>query len=108
MLFSLKNTGLRIRSVYTSYWRFDQIEKNVKAYINDIVVMLATPGDLLDDLSETSGNLQKFRMKLNLKKYVFGVSSEKLLGYVVSTPRIDANPRKVDAIDQLHSPRLQK
>jgi hypothetical protein len=33
---------------------------------------------------------------------------KKLLGYVVSTPGIDANPRKVDAIDQLHSPRLQK
>jgi hypothetical protein len=40
--------------------------------------MLAKRGDLLDDLGETFGNLQKFRMKLNLKKYVFGVSSEKI------------------------------
>jgi hypothetical protein len=41
-------------------------------------------GDLLDDLKETFDNLRKFKMMLNPKKCVFGVSSGKLLGYMVS------------------------
>jgi hypothetical protein len=40
-------------------------------------------------------------MMLNPKKYVFGVSSEKLLSYMVSCQGIDANPKKVEAIEQL-------
>jgi hypothetical protein len=42
---------------------------------------------------------------LNLKKYVFGVLSGKLLRYMVSTRGIDANPKKVEAINQLQPPR---
>jgi hypothetical protein len=38
-------------------------------------------------------------MMLNPKKYVFGVSSEKLLGYMVSSWGINVNPKKVEAIE---------
>jgi hypothetical protein len=58
-------------------------------------------GNLLDDLKETFNNLRKCKMKLNPKKCVFGISSGKLLGYMVSTQGIDANPKKVEAIEQL-------
>jgi hypothetical protein len=40
-------------------------------------------------------------MMLNPKKRVFGVSSGKLLGYMVSTRGIDANPKKVESNEQL-------
>jgi hypothetical protein len=63
------------------------------------VVKLKKKGDLLDDLKETFDNLCKYKMMLNPKKYVFDVSSEKLLGYMVSSWGIDANPKKVDAIE---------
>jgi hypothetical protein len=43
-------------------------------------------------------------MMLNPKNYVFDVSSGKLLGYMVSTQGIDANPKKVEVIEQLQSP----
>jgi hypothetical protein len=43
-------------------------------------------------------------MMLNSKKYVFGVSSEKLLGYMVLARGINANPMKVEAIEKLQSP----
>jgi hypothetical protein len=39
---------------------------------------------------------------------VFGVSSGKLLGYMVSSRRIDANPKKVEAIENLQPPRTRK
>jgi hypothetical protein len=43
-------------------------------------------------------------MKINPKKYVFGVSSEKLLSYMVSSWGIDANSKKVEVIKQLQPP----
>jgi hypothetical protein len=39
---------------------------------------------------------------------VFGVSSGKLLGYMVSSRGIDANPKKVEAIENLQPPRTRK
>jgi hypothetical protein len=54
--------------------------------------------DLLDDLKKTFDNLRKYKLMLNPKKCVFGVSSRKLLGYMVSSRGIDANPTKVEAI----------
>jgi hypothetical protein len=64
--------------------------------------------DLLDDIKETYDNLHKYKMMLNSKKYVFDVSSEKLLGYIVSSQRIDANLKKVKAIKNLQPPQTRK
>jgi hypothetical protein len=47
-------------------------------------------------------------MMLNSKKYVFDVSSGKLLDYMVSSQGIDVNLKKVEAIEQLQSPQTQK
>jgi hypothetical protein len=76
-------------------------------YIDDIVVKSKKRGNLLDDLKETFDNLRKYKMKFNPKKCVFGVSSGKLLDYMVSARGIDADPKKVEAIKQLHPPQTQ-
>jgi hypothetical protein len=81
---------------------------NVEAYINDIVVKSEKYGDLLDDLKETFDNLCKFKMMLNPKKCVFGMSSGKLLSYMVSSQGIDANPKKVEAIKNCNHLGLEK
>jgi hypothetical protein len=47
-------------------------------------------------------------MMLNPKKCVFGVSSGKLLSYMVSSRGIDANPKKVEAIEKLQPPQTRK
>jgi hypothetical protein len=62
-----------------------QIGRNVKAYIDDIVMKSKKQEDLLDDLKETFDNLHKYKMMLNLKKCMFSVSSRKLLGYKISS-----------------------
>jgi hypothetical protein len=43
-------------------------------------------------------------MKLNTEKCTFGVSSGKLLGYMVSHHGIDPNPEKVSAITKMKPP----
>jgi hypothetical protein len=107
MTFRLKNEGATYKK-YVHTVLEGQIGQNVEAYIDDIVVKLEKHGDLLDDLKETFDNLRKFKMMLNPKKCVFGMSSGKLLGYMVSSQGIDANPKKVEAIKKLQPPRTGK
>jgi hypothetical protein len=85
-----------------------QIGRNVEAYIDNIVVKSEKCGDLFDELKEAFDNLCKFKMMLNPKKCVFGISSGKLLGYTVSSRGIDANLKKVEAIKKLQPPWTRK
>jgi hypothetical protein len=85
-----------------------QIERNVESYIDDVVVKWKKHGDLLEDLKESFNNLRKYKMMLNPNKYIFGVSSGKLLGYMVSFRGIDVNPTKVEAIGKLKPPRTRR
>jgi hypothetical protein len=84
MTFELKNGGATYQKCIHTILE-PQIGRNVEAYIDDVVVKSKKHGDLLDNLKETFNNLRKYKMMLNPKKYVFGVSSEKLLGYMVSS-----------------------
>jgi hypothetical protein len=63
----------------------NQIGRNIKACIDDIVVKSKKHGNLLDDLRETFDNLHKHHMMLNPNKCIFVMSSGKLLGYMVSS-----------------------
>jgi hypothetical protein len=100
MTFELKNGGATYQKCIHIVLE-PQIGRNVKAYIDNIVVKSKKQDDLLDDLKETFNNLHKYNMMLNPIKYIFGVSSGKLLNYMVSSWGIDANPKKVEAIEQL-------
>jgi hypothetical protein len=107
MEFGLKNGGATYHKCIQIILEA-QIGWNVKAYIDDVVVKSKKRRDLLDDLNETFDNLHKYKMKLNPKKCVFGVSSGKLLSYMVSAWGIDAIPKKVEAIEQLLPPQTRK
>jgi hypothetical protein len=107
MAFGLKNGGATYQKCIHIILEH-QIGRNVEAYIDDIVVKLKKHVVLLDDLKETFDNLRKYKMMLNPKKYVFGVSSEKLLSYMVSSRGIDVNLKKVEAIEQLQPPQTRK
>jgi hypothetical protein len=107
MTFRLKNEGVIYQKCIHIILK-PQIGRNVEAYIDDVVMKMKKRGDLLDDLKETFDNLCKYKMMLNPKKCVFSVSSGKLLGYMVSSRGINANSKKVKAIEQLQPPQTQK
>ena len=69
-----------------------QIGRNVQVYVEDIVIKIYSASTLLDDLRETFVALNKYRIKFNPKKCVFGVLAGKLLRYMVSARGIEANP----------------
>ena len=52
--------------------------------------------------------LRKFNMRLNPQKCAFGVTSGKLLGYVISSRGIEVDPAKIKAIMSLNPPQNEK
>ena len=72
--------------------------------MDDLVVKTRAQASLVDDLEETFNNLCRTRMKLNPKKCVFRVPAAKLLGFLVSSRGIEANPDKIRAIKEMRPP----
>ncbi|XP_071694983.1 uncharacterized mitochondrial protein AtMg00860-like [Rutidosis leptorrhynchoides] len=63
---------------------------------------------MLADILETFASLRKINMKLNSLKCSFGEEEGKFLGHVVTERGIKANPKKIEAIDILPSPKTKK
>ena len=76
--------------------------------MDDMLIKSKRAESHLDDLRETFDTLRKYQMRLNPTKCVFGVSSGKFLGFIVSQRGIKANPEKVRAILDMTSPRNMK
>ena len=51
----------------------NQLDKNIFAYVDDVVVQSKKKEDHIQDLRETFANLRQHGLKLNLDKCVFGV-----------------------------------
>ena len=60
------------------------IGRNIEFYVDDMPVKSKRVEQHLDDLRATFNILRKYQMRLNLAKCVFGVSSSKFLGFMVS------------------------
>ena len=52
--------------------------------------------------------IRQFKLRLNPKKCTFGVTSRKLLGYVVSEKGIEVDPNKIRAILDMPAPRTER
>jgi len=56
------------------------------------------------DLEELFTTIDKYRLKLNPEKCVFGVEANKFLGFLLTECGIEANPEKCAAIIAMCSP----
>ena len=83
----------------------EQIGRNMEMFVDDMLVKSKEVESHLDYLEETFKTLRRYQMKLNPTKCVFGVSSGKFLGFMVSQQGIEANLEKVKAILKMTSPR---
>jgi hypothetical protein len=103
MSFGLKNAGATYqRAIQTCLKR--QLNKNVEAYVDDMVVNTRNSDTLIADLEETFASLREYRWKLNSNKCVFGIPSGKLLGFIISHRGIETNPEKISAITNMKAP----
>jgi hypothetical protein len=103
MSFGLKNVGATYqRAIQACFKR--QLNKNVEACMDDVVVKTRNSDTLITDLEETFASLREYRWKLNPNKCVFSVPSRKLLGFIINHRGIEANPEKISAITMMKAP----
>ncbi|XP_075499207.1 uncharacterized protein LOC142537588 [Primulina tabacum] len=86
----------------------DKVGRNVEVYVDDIMVKSKDSALLIPDLVETFSTLRSYGLKLNPQKCIFGVKSGKFLGYMVTERGIEANPEKIQAIQNMVSPQGPK
>ncbi|XP_059439799.1 uncharacterized protein LOC132172333 [Corylus avellana] len=107
MPFGLKNAGATYQRLVN--WMFQgQIGRNMKVYVDDMLVKSTLATNHIQDLAEAFQALRLYGMKLNPAKCAFGVSSGKFLGFVVSRRGIEANPEKIKAVLDMQAPRSTK
>ncbi|GMH25257.1 hypothetical protein Nepgr_027100 [Nepenthes gracilis] len=107
MPFGLKNAGATYQRLVNRMFE-KQIGRNMEVYVDDMLVKSRVTGDHIRDLEESFGVLCQHQMKLNPAKCVFGVSSGKFLGFIVSQRGIEVNPEKIKALADMAPPRSVK
>ena len=107
MPFGLKNARATYQRLVNHMFH-PQIGRNVKVYVDDMLVKSLDEEKHLDDLKETFDTLRRHQMKLNPSKCAFRVSSGKFLGFMVSQRGIEANPDKIQAILDMEPPKYIK
>ena len=107
MPFGLKNAGATYQRMVTKMFK-DQIGKTMEIYIDDMVVKSKSSENYLEDLTETFRILRLHKLRLNASKCVFGVSSRKFLGFMVSHRGIEVNLDQIKAIQELKAPQTHK
>jgi hypothetical protein len=99
----LKNAGATYQRAIQAYFK-KQLNKNVEAYVDDVVVKTRNSDTLITDFEDTFASLREYQWKLNPNKCVFGVPSGKLLGFIISHRGIEANPENIFAITNMKAP----
>ena len=107
MPFGLRNAEATYQRLVNKMFS-QQIGRNMKVYVDDMLVKSKEELTHLDDLKETFATFKKYQMRLNPSKCVFGVVSGKFLGFMVSQRGIEGNPEKVQAIINMALPRTVK
>ena len=91
MPFGLKNTRSTYQRMITKMFE-SQISKNIKVYIDNMVVKSKIVSENIRDLTNIFEILRGHKLHLNASKCSFGVGSSKFLGYMVTHRGIEVNP----------------
>ena len=107
MPFGLKNAESTYQRMITKMFE-PQLGKNIKVYIDDMVVKSKVVSEHVGDLKNIFEILRKHKLHLNAFICFFGVGLGKFLGYMVTHQGIEVNPDQVKAINSLQPPRNPK
>ena len=83
MLFGLKNARSTYQRMMTRMFK-PQLGKNIKVYIDDMVVKSKADSEHINDLRNIFEILRKHKLRFNASKCSFGIGSGKFLGYMVT------------------------
>jgi len=103
MPFGLKNTEATYQRAMT-YIFHDYMHDIVEYYVEDLLAKSKTREKHPKILIKIFDRLLQFNIHINPKKCVFGVTSGKLLGFIVSQQGIEIDPNKIKVIIDMPSP----
>ena len=86
----------------------DMMHWDVEVYVDDMIVKSRDRADHLATLKRFFERINQFRLRLNPKKCTFGVTSGKLLGYMVNERGIEMDLDKIRAILDMPTPRTER
>jgi len=97
MPFGLKNVVATYQRNMNAIFH-EHLRKAVECYVDDIAVKSRHKNDHLHDLRTMFNIMRAHQLKMNPTKSFLGVSSGKLLGFIVTSKGIHIDPDKVKAI----------
>ena len=97
MPFRLKNAGATYQRLVNKMFQ-KQIGTSMEVYIDDMLVKSVKVELHITHLAEAFQVLKSYNMKLNPSKCAFGVFAGKLLGFIVNSRGIEANPDKIKVV----------
>ena len=107
MPFGLKNAEVTYQRAATTLFH-DMMHRDVEVYVDDMIVKSRDRVDHLIALERLFERIRQFKLRLNPKKCTFGVTSRKLLGYMVSERGIKVDSYKIRAILDMPALRTER
>ena len=86
----------------------DLIHKEVEVYVDDMIMKSKDREGHIPALRKFFERIRFYKLQLNPKKCTFGVTSGKLLGFMVSQRGIEVELDKIKAIVEMKPPRTEK
>ena len=86
----------------------DMIHNKIEVYVDDMMVKSSTREGHFEALDKFLARAEKYNLRLNMKKCMFGVTSRKLLGHIISQKGIELDPDKIRAIKKMTAPKTEK
>ena len=105
--FGLKNAGATYQLAATTLL-YDLIHKEVEVYVADMIVKSKDCEGHVLALRKFFERSWFYKLRLNPKKCTFGITSRKLLRFVVSQRGIEVDLEKIKAIVEMKPPRTEK
>ena len=107
MPFGLKNAGATYQRMATALLH-DMMHNEVEVYVDDMIVKSKDRENHTTNLRKFFERIKEHRLRLNPQKCTFGVTTGKLLGFLVSDRGIEVDPSKIKAILKMPPPENEK
>ena len=75
----------------------DMMHNEVEVYVDDIIVKSKDRDGHIINLRKFFERINEYKLRLNPQKCTFGVTTGKLLGFLVSDGGIEVDPSKIKA-----------
>ena len=107
MPFGLKNAGATYQWMATALLH-DMMQNEVEVYVDDMLVKSKDRESHIINLRKFFKRIKEYKLRLNPQKCIFGVTTGKLLGFLVSDRGIEVDPSKIKAILEMPPPKSKK